>query len=68
MKLGLGVLGLRQARVRDRARLRVLRWHSSRLMEVNENTNQGYSQDQGTLKIRLDSSLSCATLTYTTNE
>ena len=27
MRLGLGILGLRQTRVRARARLRVLRWH-----------------------------------------
>ena len=47
MKLGLGILGLRQARVRARARLRVLRWHSSHSAEVNENINLGYSQDQG---------------------
>ena len=37
MKLGLWILGLRQARVRARARLRVLRWDGSHLAEVNEN-------------------------------
>ena len=37
MKLGLRVLGLRQARVRARARLRVLRWHGRHSAEVNEN-------------------------------
>ena len=47
MKLGLGILGLRQARVRARARLRVLRWHGSHSAEVNENINLGYTQDQG---------------------
>ena len=47
MKLGLGILGLRQARVRARARLRVLRWDGSHSAEVNENINLGYSQDQG---------------------
>ena len=47
MKLGLGILGLRQARVRTRARLRVLRWDVSHSAEVNENINLGYSQDQG---------------------
>ena len=45
MKLGLGILGLRQARVRARTRLRVLRWHGSHSAEVN--INLGYSQDQG---------------------
>ena len=29
MRLGLGILGLRQTRVRARARLRVLRWRVS---------------------------------------
>ena len=29
MRLGLGILGLRQTRVRARARLRVLRWRGS---------------------------------------
>ena len=47
MKLGLGILGLRQARVRARARLRVLRWHGRHLAEVNESINLGYSHDQG---------------------
>ena len=47
MGLGLGILGLRQTRVRARARLRVLRWHGRHLAEVNENINLGYSQDQG---------------------
>ena len=47
MRLGLGILGLRQPRVRARARLRVLRWLGSLLAEVNENINLGYSQDQG---------------------
>ena len=37
MKLGLGILGLRQARVRARATLTVLRWHGSHSAEVNEN-------------------------------
>ena len=45
--LGLGILGLRQTRVRARARLRVLRWHGRHSAEVNENINLGYSQDQG---------------------
>ena len=45
MRLGLGILGLRQTRVR--ARLRVLRWHGRPSAEVNENINLGYSQDQG---------------------
>ena len=45
MGLGLGILGLRQTRVR--ARLRVLRWHGRHSAEVNENINLGYSQDQG---------------------
>ena len=47
MGLGLGILGLRQTRVRARARLRVLRWHGRHSAEVNENVNLGYSQDQG---------------------
>ena len=47
MKLGLEILGLRQAKVRARARLRVLRWHGSHSAEVNKNINLGYSQDQG---------------------
>ena len=47
MRLGLGILGLRQTRVRARARLRVLRWHGRPSAEVNENINLGYSQDQG---------------------
>ena len=47
MNLGLEILGLRQARVRARARLRILRWHGSHSAEVNENINQGYSPDQG---------------------
>ena len=37
MKLGLGILGLRQARVRARARLRVLRWHGRHSAEVSKN-------------------------------
>ena len=37
MRLGLGILGLRQTRVRTRARLRVLRWRGSLSAEVNEN-------------------------------
>ena len=41
------ILGLRQTRVRARARLRVLRWHGRPSAEVNENINLGYSQDQG---------------------
>ena len=36
MRLGLRILGLRQTRVRARARLRVLRWRVSLLAEVNE--------------------------------
>ena len=44
MRLGLGILGLRQTRVRARARLRVLRWHGRPSAEVNENINLGYSQ------------------------
>ena len=43
MRLGLGISGLRQTRVRARARLRVLRWRGSLSAEVNENK----SQDQG---------------------
>ena len=46
MRLGLGILGLRQTRVRARARLRVLRWHGRPSAEANENINLGYSQDQ----------------------
>ena len=42
MKLGLGILWLRQARLRARARLRVLRWHGSHSAEVNDNINLGY--------------------------
>ena len=45
MRLGLGILGLRQTRVRARARLRVLRWHGRHSVEVNKNINLGYSQD-----------------------
>ena len=44
MKLGLGILGLRQTRVRARARLRVLTGKS--LGGGYENINLGYSQDQ----------------------
>ena len=40
MRLGLGILGLRQTRVRAR-------WHGRPSAEVNENINLGYSQDQG---------------------
>ena len=59
MKLGLGILGLRQARVRARARLGVLRWDGSHLAEVNENINLGYSQDQGYLGLELALGQSC---------
>ena len=46
MKLGLGILGLRQARVRARATLTVLRWHVVTQRRLTK-TNLGYSQDQG---------------------
>ena len=46
MKLGLGILGLRQTRVRARARVRVLTWRGKSLGGGYENINLGYSQDQ----------------------
>ena len=39
------LLGLRQARVRARARLRILRWHGSHSAEVNKNINLAYRVD-----------------------
>ena len=47
MRLGLGILGLRQSRVRARATLRVLGWDGCHSTEVNENIILGYTQDQG---------------------
>ena len=39
MRLGLGILGLRQTRVRARARLRVLRWHGTLYFQGQQTWN-----------------------------
>ena len=51
MNLGFEILGLRQARVRARARLRILRWHGSHSAEVNDKHKPGLQPGPGLLPV-----------------